>query len=103
MCVCTHIEMIHQCRCGPDDRKWLHGQPGISCAHQEIIEPIKLESSMIGVGGKRFSEVFVPQRGVVSAVVVRRNFRMFGRDADLIHGESPPVLAAFLMPRLDHT
>ncbi len=48
--MCTHIEMIHQCRCGPDDRKWLHGRPGISCAHQEIIEPIKFELSMIGVG-----------------------------------------------------
>jgi hypothetical protein len=57
---------------------------------------------MIG-GGKRFWGVFVPQRGVVATVVVRRNFRMFGRDADLVHGESPPVLAAFLMPCLDHT
>jgi hypothetical protein len=57
---------------------------------------------MIGVGGKGFKG-FVPQRGVVSAVMVRRNFRMFGRDADLINGESPPVLAAFLVPRLNHT
>ena len=32
-----------------------------------------------------------------------RNGRIFRRDAHFIHGESPPVLPSFLVPRLDHS